>query len=105
MMEILTAILASRLPVSSVWQQRITAGMRFAVAHPNPYGLRIPARRYMKFRTPPLIGKFIKKEPTKATTLLETIWDEGSFESRQIAGKSLEKFGPKNPKICLDFIL
>jgi len=58
----------------------------------------------MKFRTPPLIGKFIKKEPTKATTLLETIWDEGSFESRQIAGKSLEKFGPKNPKICLDFV-
>ena len=36
--------------------------------------------------------------------MLETIWDEGSFESRQIAGKSLEKFGPKNPKICLDFI-
>ena len=50
------------------------------------------------------IGKFIQKEPTKATTLLETIWDEGSFESRQIAGKCLEKFGPKNQKICLDFV-
>ena len=50
------------------------------------------------------IGKFIKKEPTKATTLLETIWDEGSFESRLIARKCLEKFGPKNPKICLDFV-
>lgn len=50
------------------------------------------------------IGKFIQKEPTKAKPLLETIWDEGSFEARQIAGKSLEKFGPKNPKICLDFV-
>ncbi|MDI6793369.1 MAG: DNA alkylation repair protein [bacterium] len=49
------------------------------------------------------IEKFIKKEP-KAKVLLETIWNEGSFEARQIAGKSLEKFGPKNPKICLDFV-
>lgn len=36
--------------------------------------------------------------------MLETIWNEGSFEARQIAGKSLEKFGPQNPKICLDFV-
>lgn len=50
------------------------------------------------------IGKFIQKEPTKAEVLLKTIWDEGSFEAKQIAGKSLEKFGPKNPKICLAFI-
>ncbi len=50
------------------------------------------------------IGKSIQKETTKAPLLLETIWNEGSFEARQIAGKSLEKFGPKNPKICLDFV-
>ena len=25
----------------------LTPGMRFAYAHPNPYGLRIPARRYV----------------------------------------------------------
>jgi 3-methyladenine DNA glycosylase AlkD len=50
------------------------------------------------------IGKFIQKEPTEAKLLLETIWDKGSFEARQIAGKCLEKFGPKNPKICLDFV-
>ncbi len=50
------------------------------------------------------IGKFIQKEPTKAPALLETIWNEGSFEARQITGKSLDKFGPKNPKICLDFV-
>jgi hypothetical protein len=34
------------------------------------------------------IGKFIQKEPTKAEVLLKTIWDEGSFEAKQIAGKS-----------------
>jgi len=50
------------------------------------------------------IGKFIQKEPTKAKLLLETIWNEGSFEARQIVGKSLDKFGPKNPKVCLDFV-
>jgi len=50
------------------------------------------------------IGNYIQKEPEKAKLLLGTIWQEGSFESRQIAGKSLEKFGPKNPKICIDFI-
>ncbi|MHA1223491.1 MAG: DNA alkylation repair protein, partial [Candidatus Heimdallarchaeaceae archaeon] len=50
------------------------------------------------------IGKFIQKEPTEAKSLLETIWGEGSFEAKQIAGKCLEKFGPKNPELCLDFI-
>ncbi|NQE46428.1 hypothetical protein C5S31_10440 [ANME-1 cluster archaeon GoMg2] len=50
------------------------------------------------------IGKFIQKEPSEAKLLLETIWNEGSFEARQIAGKCLEKFGPKNPKICLHFV-
>lgn len=51
------------------------------------------------------IGKFLTKNPAKAEKLLKAIWAEGSFETRQLAGKSLEKFGPKNPKICLDFIL
>lgn len=50
------------------------------------------------------IGKFIQKEPVEAKPLLEAIWNEGSFESRQIVGKSLEKFGSKNPKICLVFV-
>jgi len=64
------------------------------------YGVPLPILRIISAE----IGKFIKKEPSKAKLLLETIWNEGSFEARQIAGKSLEKFGPKNPKICLDFI-
>jgi len=50
------------------------------------------------------IGRFIKKEPTETEVLLKTIWNEGSYEAKQIAGKSIEKFSPKNPKLCLDFI-
>jgi 3-methyladenine DNA glycosylase AlkD len=50
------------------------------------------------------VGKFIQKEPAKAEALLKAIWNERSYEAKQIAGKSLEKFGPQNPKICLDFI-
>jgi 3-methyladenine DNA glycosylase AlkD len=50
------------------------------------------------------ISKFIRREPEKAQGLLETIWAEGSYEARQISGKSLERFGPKNPSICLDFV-
>ena len=64
------------------------------------YGVPLPILRLISAE----IGKFIQKETTKAPLLLETIWNESSFEARQIAGKSLEKFGPKNPKVCLDFI-
>jgi len=64
------------------------------------YGVSFPILRVIADE----IGKFIQKEPTKAKLLLETIWNEGSFEAREIAGKSLEKFGPKNPKVCLDFV-
>jgi len=64
------------------------------------YGVPLPALRVIATE----IEKFIQKDPTKAEELLRVIWDEGSFEARQIAGKSLEKFGPKNPEICLDFV-
>ncbi len=64
------------------------------------FGVPIPILRVIATE----IGKFILKKPTEAKLLLETIWNEGSFEARQIAGKCLEKFGPKNPKVCLDFI-
>jgi len=64
------------------------------------FGVPIPILRVISAE----IGTFIQKEPTKAQLLLEAIWNEGSFEERQIAGKSLEKFGPKNPKICLNFV-
>jgi len=64
------------------------------------FGVPLPILRVIAAE----IGKFIQKEPTEALSLLETIWTEGSFEARQIAGKCLEKFGPKNPEICLDFV-
>ncbi len=64
------------------------------------YGVPFPILRAMAAE----IGKSIQKEPMKAEELLKIIWNEGSFEARQIAGKSLEKFGPKNPEICLDFV-
>lgn len=64
------------------------------------YGVPLPILRVIAAE----MGKFIQKESTRAQLLLENIWNESSFEARQIAGKSLEKFGPKNPKICLDFV-
>ena len=64
------------------------------------FGVPLPILRVIAAE----IGKFIQKEPTEAKLLLETIWTEGSFEARQIAGKCLEKFAPKNPEICLDFV-
>ena len=64
------------------------------------FGVPLPILRVIAAE----IGKFIQKEPTKAPSLLESIWNESSFEARQIAGKCLERFGPKNPKICLDFV-
>lgn len=50
------------------------------------------------------IGKFIIKAPTRAFSLLKEIWNEGSFEAKQIVGKSLEKFSPKKAKDTLDFV-
>jgi len=64
------------------------------------FGVPLPILRVVAAE----IEKFIQKEPKKAKLLLETIWNEGSFEARQIAGKCLEKFSPKNPKFCLDFV-
>jgi len=64
------------------------------------YGVPLPILRVIAAE----IGKFIQKEPAMAKLLLETIWNENSFEARQIAGKCLGKVGPKNPKVCLDFV-
>jgi 3-methyladenine DNA glycosylase AlkD len=50
------------------------------------------------------IGQFIQRKPTDALALLQIIWGEGSFEAKQIAGMSLEKFGSKYTSTCLNFI-
>jgi len=64
------------------------------------YGVPKPVLWVMATET----SNFLKKEPAKSELLLKTLWSEGSYEARQIAGKSIEKFGPKNQKLCLDFI-
>jgi 3-methyladenine DNA glycosylase AlkD len=64
------------------------------------FGVPLPILRVIAAE----IGNFIRKEPSEAPSLLETIWNEGSFEARQIAGKCLEKFAPKKPEIRLDFV-
>ncbi|MBC8525844.1 MAG: DNA alkylation repair protein [Candidatus Cloacimonetes bacterium] len=64
------------------------------------YGVPKPVLWVMATET----SNFLKEEPAKSELLLKTLWSEGSYEARQIAGKSLEKFGAKNPKICLDFV-
>ncbi|HJH26679.1 MAG TPA: hypothetical protein C5S37_07870 [Methanophagales archaeon] len=64
------------------------------------FGVPLPILRVVAAE----LGKFIREEPTEAPSLLETIWNEGSFEARQMAGKCLDKFCPKNPEICLDFV-
>ena len=49
------------------------------------YGVPKPVLWVIAFQ----LGKFIQKEPTKAEVLLKTIWNEGSYEAKQIAGKSI----------------
>ncbi|MCG3256812.1 MAG: DNA alkylation repair protein [Candidatus Heimdallarchaeota archaeon] len=50
------------------------------------------------------VGKFILHETEKAKDLLTLIWSEDSYESKQIVGKSLQKFGPKHQKLTVDLI-
>lgn len=50
------------------------------------------------------IRKFILKNPNKAQHILQILWGEGSYEARQIAGKCVEKFGPKHPDTTLEFV-
>ena len=64
------------------------------------YGVPFPILRVVAAE----IGTYVQKKPAKARLFLSTIWHEGSFEARKITGKSLEKFGAKNPKICIDFV-
>jgi len=50
------------------------------------------------------LGKFIQKNPDKAEDLFSALWEEGSFEAKQITAKTLEKFAPKHPERTLNFI-
>ena len=56
------------------------------------FGVPLPILRVIAAE----IGNFIQKEPTEARSLLETIWNEGSFEARQIA-EFLTRWAKANP--------
>ncbi|NQE54591.1 hypothetical protein C5S29_13460 [ANME-1 cluster archaeon GoMg3.2] len=56
------------------------------------FGVPLPILRVVAAE----IGNFIQKEPTEALSLLETIWNEGSFEARQIA-EFLARCAKANP--------
>jgi len=50
------------------------------------------------------MGRYLKRNPEEARQLLEALWREGSFEAQQIAGKALERFGPRHPEVALEFV-
>ena len=44
------------------------------------------------------------KEPHSVLPLLKTLWDNGSFEERQIVGKVMERMAKKYPAECLALV-
>ena len=45
-----------------------------------------------------------KKEPRSVLPMLKTLWDNGSFEERQIVGKVMERMAKKYPTECLALV-
>ena len=45
-----------------------------------------------------------KEEPQSVLPLLKTLWDNGSFEERQIVGKVMERMARKYPAECLSLV-
>ena len=45
-----------------------------------------------------------KKEPQSVLPMLKTLWDNGSFEERQIVGKVMERMAKKYPAECLALV-
>lgn len=45
-----------------------------------------------------------KKEPQSVLPMLKTLWDDGSFEERQIVGKVMERMAKKYPAECLALV-
>jgi len=45
-----------------------------------------------------------KEEPQAVLPLLKTLWEEGSFEERQIVGKVMERVARKYPAECLALV-
>jgi len=47
------------------------------------------------------IARYGKKKPQSVLPVLKTLWDNGSFEERQIVGKVMERMAKKYPAECL----
>lgn len=64
------------------------------------FGVSFPVLREIAYE----MGRYLKEHPEEVTRLLEALWREGSFEAQQIAGKALERFGPRHPQETLKFV-
>lgn len=50
------------------------------------------------------IARYGKKEPHSVLLVLKTLWEDSSFEERQIVGKVMEKMAKKYPAKCLALV-
>lgn len=65
------------------------------------FGTPLPALRVIAAE----IAKHGKKEPHIVLPLLKTLWEDGSFEERQIVGKVTERLAGQYPAECLALVL
>jgi len=50
------------------------------------------------------LGKYGQKSPKPILLLLDALWENGSYEERDIVGKTVEKLGRKYPDECLSLV-
>jgi len=50
------------------------------------------------------LGKFGEESPKPVFSLLNILWESGSYEERDIVGKTIEKLGKRYPDECLSLI-
>ncbi len=64
------------------------------------FGTSLPVLRVIAAE----IARQGKKEPQSVLPMLKTLWDNGSFEERQIVGKVMERMAKKYPAKCLALV-
>ncbi|MEW5759700.1 MAG: DNA alkylation repair protein [Candidatus Thermoplasmatota archaeon] len=50
------------------------------------------------------LGKYGQKNPQPIFSILKPLWENGSYEERDIVGKTIERLGKKYPDECLKLI-
>jgi len=50
------------------------------------------------------LGKYGQRSPKPILSLLDALWDNGSYEERDIVGKTVEKLARKYPDECLSLV-